>query len=73
MMTCLLCKRERAPSSDLCKYHLAAKREVESGYGKWSEGYGGMSWKEYLGRIRRSSETGTWAKEVADLLSKEEK
>jgi hypothetical protein len=72
MTTCLLCKRERSPSSDLCKYHLAAKREVEAGYGKWSEGYGGMPWKEYLLRISRSSETGAWAKEVAEMLSKEE-
>ena len=72
MTICVLCKRERAPSSDLCEYHLAAKREVESAYGKWSEAYGGMTWKEYLFRISRSSETGVWAKEVADMLSKED-
>jgi hypothetical protein len=72
MATCRLCKRESAPSSTLCEYHLAAKRKVEAGYKEWSEGYGGMAWKEYLLRIRSSSETGLWAKEVADMMSKDD-
>lgn len=71
MTACGLCKRERAPSSTLCKYHLAAKRNVESQYARWSEAYGGMTWKEYLRKVAQSPETGQWAKEVADLLSKE--
>ena len=42
MAACRLCKRECAPSSTLCKYHLAAKRGVESAYAKWNEAYGGI-------------------------------
>jgi hypothetical protein len=68
---CLLCRRECAPSSPLCKYHLAAKRSVESAYKRWNEAYGGIAWKEYLRRIGQDPETGEWAKEVAELLSRE--
>jgi hypothetical protein len=71
MASCRLCKRDCAQSSDLCDYHLAAKRNVESGYKRWSEAYGDITWKEYLRKVGRDSETGQWAKEVAEMLSKE--
>ena len=71
MTTCRLCKRECAPSSTLCKYHLAAKRSVESAYTQWNEAYGGITWKDYLQKVSQNAETGLWAKEVAELLSKE--
>jgi hypothetical protein len=70
MTSCRLCKREPVPQTDLCKYHLNAKRNVESGYKQWSEAYGAITWDEYLQKIRDSAETGQWAKEVAELLSK---
>ncbi len=72
MTSCPLCKRECAPSSTLCKYHLMAKSDVESGYKIWADAYGAITWREYLRKIGRNSETGQWAKEVAQLLSKEE-
>jgi len=71
MTACRLCRRECAPSSTLCKYHLAAKRSVESAYRQWNEAYGGIAWKEYLRKVSQDAETGLWAKEVAELLSKE--
>jgi hypothetical protein len=71
MIACRLCSRECAPSSTFCSYHLAAKKSVESAYRKWDEAYGGMTWKEYLRRIGQDAETGQWAKEVAELLSRE--
>jgi hypothetical protein len=48
-----------------------AKRNIESGYQQWSEAYGAITWEEYLQKIGRNAETGQWAKEVAELLSKE--
>jgi len=54
-----------------CSYHLQAKKNVESGYKQWDEGFGGITWKEYLRKISKHSATGKWAKEVADLLAKE--
>jgi hypothetical protein len=71
MANCRLCKRDHAPSSALCAYHLAAKRNLESGYKAWNEGYGGMAWNEYLRRILQSADAGQWVKEVAELLYKE--
>ena len=72
MTSCRLCKRGCAASSAFCANHLAAKRNLESGYKKWSEGYSGMEWGEYLRRIGQNPETGQWAKEVAELLAKED-
>jgi hypothetical protein len=69
LRSCRLCKRKCAPSSALCAYHLAAKTELESGYKRWSEAYGALSWEEYLRKIARNAETGQWIKEVAELLS----
>lgn len=71
MTACRLCKRECAPLSTLCEYHLAAKVAVESAYRRWDEAYGGISWKDYLQKVIQNAETGMWAKEVAELLSKE--
>ena len=71
MTTCRLCKRECARSSVLCKFHLIAKSNLESGYREWTEAYGSITMKEYLQRIGRSKESGQWVKEVAELLTKE--
>lgn len=71
MVTCLLCKRESSPPSSFCKNHLMAKKSLESAYKRWDEGYGGLTWKEYLQNVKQNSETGQWAKEVAEALAKE--
>lgn len=71
MTTCRLCARETAPSSPFCQYHLGARRNLDSAYKVWNEAYGGMTWAEYLRRVIQSKETGQWAREVAELLSKE--
>jgi hypothetical protein len=71
LTTCRLCKRECAPSSFLCRFHLAAKRNLEGAYKQWTEAYGSMTMKEYLERIARNKESGRWVKEVAELLNKE--
>lgn len=70
-MACRLCKRECDKGSQFCRYHLAAKKNVDAAYKKWSHAYGGMPWGAYLKSILESPETGQWAKEVAELLSKE--
>jgi hypothetical protein len=71
LTACKLCKRESAPKSTLCKYHLSAKRNLESAYEEWSKAYGGITWKDYLQRVGRNAETGQWAKEVAELISED--
>ena len=71
MSVCRLCKRERADGSEFCKYHLAARRNLDAAYARWSRAFGGMSWDAYLKKVLENKETGQWAKEVAELLSKE--
>jgi hypothetical protein len=71
MTSCRLCKREPAAPSDLCKYHLSAKKNIESAYKQWKDGYGDITWNEYLKRVGHNAQTGQWAKEVAEMLSKE--
>ncbi|MDG7006213.1 MAG: hypothetical protein JRM86_04700 [Nitrososphaerota archaeon] len=71
MKTCKLCRRERAQGSQLCRYHLAAKRNLDAAYKAWSHAYGGMGWDAYLKAVMESPETGQWAKEVAGLLAKD--
>jgi hypothetical protein len=71
MTSCRLCKRDPVKSSDLCKYHLSAKKNIQAAYRQWKEGYGDIAWNEYLKKVGRNAQTGQWAKEVAELLSKE--
>jgi hypothetical protein len=71
MTSCQLCKRDCVVSSTLCKYHLTAKKNVESAYPQWKVAYADISWRHYLEAVERNSATGRWAKEVAALLAKE--
>lgn len=71
METCLLCKRRTASGSTLCGNHQLAKSNLDAAYPAWKEAYGGMSWKQYLSEVKRNPQTGDWARDVAELLSKE--
>ena len=64
-MKCKVCGREGEEA--LCAYHLAAKRNLESAYSAWMRAYGGISWKDYLDNVKRNTQTGQWAKEIAEL------
>ena len=57
-------------SSEFCQYHESANRNLIAGYEKWSVAYGGMEWKQYLGRIENLDGAGQWAKDVAKYLAK---
>ena len=48
-----------------------ARRNIDAAYKRWAEAYGSMGWPEYLEKVIASPETGSWAKEVAQLLAKE--
>jgi len=63
---CDLCGREALLG--FCKYHEAARVNVEESYPRWVKAYGSLDWKDYLHRVIASSETGQWSKEIAELL-----
>jgi hypothetical protein len=54
-------------NEDLCRYHLRARTALRSGYGVWNDAYGGISWKEYLNRVKTAEATGRWVREVVSL------
>jgi DNA topoisomerase I len=67
-MRCKLCARKvKAESGSLCDYHLEAMETLKRGHGEWNEAYSGISWREYLNRVKTLAETGQWIKEVIAL------
>ncbi len=69
---CIICDREKI-SENYCKYHEKAYENVMAAFHDWQEGYGELSFIEYLQKIIENPATGDWAREVAeDLLRKEE-
>jgi hypothetical protein len=40
---------------------------LKSGYAQWNEAYSGMSWGEYLNRVKTAEGTGQWVKDVITL------
>ncbi len=73
MTKCRACERE-VSSSGLCSYHVQAYDVLKNGYDKWRDAYGKIGWEEYLERLLKHEETGSWIKEVIVLeLAKEKK
>ncbi len=71
-MKCAVCDTE-VREGEFCRFHLKTYKIVLRGYGVWKKGLG-ISWEDYLRRIRDNSFTGKWAEEVAEyLINKEEK
>ena len=35
-------------------------------YKSWVDAYGGVSWEDFLGRLSKMKETGSWVKEVIE-------
>lgn len=66
-MQCKLCKRKTEPSGDLCRYHKAAMEALKGGYALWNEAYSGLSWRDYLNRVKTLEDTGVWIKDVINL------
>jgi hypothetical protein len=66
-MQCKLCRRETKKSGGLCRYHSAARDELKEGYGTWKEAYPGLTWRDYLNRVKALEWTGQWVKEVVTL------
>ncbi len=67
-MQCKLCGRKaRAEGEQLCRYHQEAMDNLKRGYKAWNRAYSGISWREYLNRVKTLGDTGQWTKEVIAL------
>jgi len=66
-MKCRICNREAV--GEYCEFHEKANRSVVQKYEEWKKAMD-ISWKEYLNEILQNPYTGSWAKEVAEKLTK---
>ncbi len=72
MAKCIACSRE-ASANKFCNYHENAYNTLKKNYDVWKDGYGKISWKEYLERLLERKETGSWVKDVIILELKEKR
>ena len=68
-MTCRICNRKAVEK--YCELHEKAYRSIVQKYENWKRAMD-ISWKEYLNEIAKNPYTGSWAKEVAEQLMKNE-
>jgi len=69
---CAICYRESADGGRYCGYHGQALQELKKHFKIWEEAYGSISWDEFLAKISKRKETGTWIKEVAAAEKKKD-
>ncbi len=65
-MQCKICKR-MAKNNGFCAYHGAARDALKKGHAAWKQAYSGMSWDEYLQRVKAIENTGQWVREVIEM------
>ena len=68
-MKCRICNREAVEK--YCELHEKAYRNIVQKYEDWRKTMD-VSWKEYLNEIMKNPYTGSWAKEVAEQLMRNE-
>lgn len=68
-MKCRVCSREAVEK--YCELHEKAYRNIVEKYDDWRRAMD-ISWKEYLNEVAKNPYTGSWAKEVAEQLMKNE-
>jgi len=68
-MKCRICNREALKK--YCELHEKAHKNIVRKYDDWKRA-ADISWKEYLNEIVKNPYTGSWAKEVAEQLMKNE-
>jgi len=68
-MKCRICNREAV--DQYCELHEKAYRNIVQRYEDWRKAME-ISWKEYLNEVMKNLYTGSWAKEVAEQLMKNE-
>ena len=61
---CVACQRKALPDSRYCLHHKKASDSMADHYRAWVDAYGGISWEDFLNRLSKMPETGSWVKEV---------
>lgn len=66
-MKCVICRKESVKKG-YCQRHVKAYESIVKKYNGWKRALE-ISWEEYLKEIIENSDTGEWAKEVAEYLT----
>ncbi len=64
---CILCGRRREGGSEYCEYHHNAYSKLRDSYERWRRALF-IDWGVFLKEVTENSETGEWAREVAESL-----
>lgn len=67
---CAACHRKALPEAKYCLHHRQALDRMTNHYKAWVDAYGGISWEEFLIKLSKMQETGSWVKEVIGAESK---
>ena len=67
---CAACHRNALPGGTYCLYHRQALDNLAGHYRAWLEAYGGISWQDFMIKLPKMKETGSWVKEVIEAESK---
>lgn len=63
---CAACHRQTS-SGEYCLHHNQALESLTGHYKAWVDAYGGISWQDFLNKLSRMQETGSWVKEVIEI------
>jgi len=67
---CAACHRNALPDTKYCLHHKQALDSMTNHYRAWVDAYGGISWREFLNKLLKMQETGSWIREVIEAESK---
>ena len=71
---CAACSRQVvANGKKYCIYHTQAYNSLQKQLTAWVNAYGGISQQDYMKRLLRMNETGSWVKDVINIELRESK
>ena len=68
---CAACSRKALADKKYCVHHSQAYDGLMTHYRAWVEAYGQISMKDFMDRLLKMKETGSWAKEVIKIETKQ--
>jgi hypothetical protein len=72
MNECRICGRDGV-EIDLCEYHQMALNNLKTGFERWREAIGELTWEDYIERIYNLEATGQWIREIVeDIKSRDD-
>ena len=64
---CAACHRRPLAGKKYCVHHSQAYDGLLNHYRVWVEAYGGISMQDFMDRLTKMGETGSWAREVIEV------